>query len=153
VKKATPANYKKDQLYPKVAGAVAELMQADKIVSPVEVLITMQRLERRQYEDWRFGRIAYLERVLVGNLSKANRILRILRLHAEALQLTPSWTAYCRWGKRGRRARLRFSKHGDPNVERAYAMHYLTREQQRQTSRKDSTKDRDMACDAVEASF
>lgn len=152
MKKIGQANYKKDPLYPSVVQAVAEVMGASKIVSPVEVLIAMQRLDRKQYEDWRFGRIAYLERVLVGNLSKANRILRILALHAADLQLTPSWTAYCRWGKRGHRARLRFSRFDDAKVERADATHYLTREQ-RQTPRKQSAETQAPAPDAVDVPF
>lgn len=84
----------------------------------------MGRLSRKDYEGWRFGRVPYLERVIHGNLSKANRILRILRLHAHDLNLRPSSTAYMKWGK-GPKTRLRFSKTGNPDVEAAYARCFI----------------------------
>ena len=89
MKKITSSNYKKDKLYRPVARAVAEIMQTETVVSPVTVLMRVDRLNQKQYEDWRFGRIPYLERVLVGNLGKINRIPRILRLHAESLGAQP----------------------------------------------------------------
>ena len=36
----------------------------------------------------------------------------------------PSVTAYMRWGK-GPTQRLRFTKTGDPNLEEAYARHFV----------------------------
>jgi hypothetical protein len=48
----------------------------------------------------------------------------VLRFHAHGLNLVPSVTAYLRWGK-GPTQRLRFTKTGDPNLEEAYAMHFV----------------------------
>ncbi|MFO7904464.1 MAG: hypothetical protein ACQESR_22810 [Planctomycetota bacterium] len=127
MKKVTPSNYKKDKLYCPVARAVHEIMQADHVVRPVEVLMRMQRLSKQDYEDWRFARIPYLERVLVGNLSKLNRILRILRIHAESMGLVASHTEYRKWGKGKKRIVLRFSKSRDPKIEKAYSTHYVAR--------------------------
>jgi hypothetical protein len=129
VKKITPSNYKKDKLYGPVARAVHEIMQADQVVTPIDVLMRLQRLSRKDYEDWRFARIPYLERVLVGNLSKLNRILRILRIHAESMGLTASHTEYRKWGKGGKRIVLRFTKSRDPRIEIAYSTHYVTKRQ------------------------
>jgi hypothetical protein len=127
MKKLTSANYTKDQLYPAVARAIAEILKTNTVVAPVEVLLQMQRITKQQYEDWRFGRIPYLERVTAGGLGKMYRILRILELQARKLNLTPSRTVYRKWGKGGKRIVLRFSKSGDPNVEAAYSRHYLTK--------------------------
>lgn len=66
----------------------------------------------------------YLERVIDCNLTRLGRLLRLLRCHAHDLHLKPSWTAYMRWGK-GPKQRLRFTKTGDPNVEAAYATHFM----------------------------
>ena len=66
----------------------------------------------------------YLERVFEGNLSKANRILRIIGFHAHDLNMVPSNTHYYQWGK-GKKRTLRFSKSGDKKLEEAYAKHYL----------------------------
>ena len=130
MKKLTGADYKKDKLYPAVARAMAEILKAGAVVAPVDVLLRMQRLTKQQVEDWRFGRIPYLERVTLGGLGKMSRILRILELHARSMNLKPSQTVYRKWGKGGKRIRLRFSKSGDPNLEAAYSRHYLAHAQQ-----------------------
>lgn len=138
MKKITSANYQKDTLYPAVARAIAGIMQAGEIVTPVEVLRRLERISQEQYEDWRFGRIAYLERVFSGSLGKASRILRIVDFHARSLGLTPSRTEYRQWGKKGRNRRivLRFSRSGEPSLEAAYATHYLTKAQQQRQQTK-----------------
>jgi hypothetical protein len=127
MKKPTSSNYTKDKLYPAVARAVAEICKTSDVVAPVELLLHMQRITKQQYEDWRFGRIPYLENVNLGCLSKMNRILRILDLHCRALKLTPSPTVYRKWGKGGKRIVLRFSKSGHPNLEAAYSRHYIAK--------------------------
>jgi len=93
-------------------------------VSPVDLLVKMERLTPKQVEDWRFRRIPYLERVAVGNLAKMNTILLALREFARSTELKPSLTAYMSWGK-GPKQRLRFSKYGSPSVEKTYATHYV----------------------------
>ena len=47
--------------------------------------------------------------------------------------LKPSWTDYRKWGK-GENPRLRFSKSGDDNIERAYATHYVVQKATDETS-------------------
>ena len=66
----------------------------------------------------------YLEAVIHCNLTRLSRLLRILRFHAHDLNLVPSATVYRRWGK-GPKQRLRFTKTGDPNLEEAYARHFV----------------------------
>ncbi len=127
MKKLTTANYKKDKLYPAVARAMAEILKTGRVVAPVDVLLRMQRITKQQVEDWRFKRIRYLERVTIGGLGKMYRILRILELHVQSLNLKPSQTVYRKWGKGRKRIVLRFSKSGDRNLEKAYSRHYLAR--------------------------
>jgi hypothetical protein len=124
--KITKSNYQKHKLYPAVARAVSAILQTSNFVAPVEVLMRMQRLSKQHHEDWRFGRVPYLERVCEGNLSKLSDILRILQHHATATGLKPSHTVYHKWGKGGKRIFLRFSKFGDPGIEAAYARHYVS---------------------------
>ena len=133
MKKITSTNYQKDTLYPAVSRAIAEIVQDGDVVTPVEVLLRLQRISRQQYEDWRFGRIAYLERAFLGSLGKAGRILRIVQFHSASLGLTPSRSEYRQWGKKGRNRRivLRFSKSGEPRLEAAYSTHFLTKTQHR----------------------
>jgi hypothetical protein len=120
----TITSYRDDPLYPRIARAVDALLSSGNVVTPVDVLIGMGLLTREQLEDWRRGRMPYLERIINCNLARLGRLLRILRFHAHDLNLKPSWTAYMRWGK-GPKQRLRFSKSGDPKVEEAYATHFV----------------------------
>ena len=124
--KITSSNYKKDKLYAAEARAITEILKTETVVAPVEVLMQMQRISKPRYEDWRFRRIPYLEKVFVGSLGKANRILRILEFHARAIGLQPSQTVYHKWGKGGKRFTLRFSKSAHPRLEQAYSRHYVT---------------------------
>ena len=127
MKKLTSSDYTKDKLYPSVARAVAEILAAGPVVAPMEVLLRMGRIKKEQYDDWRFARVPYLERVCSGSLGKMNRVLRILELHARSLGLTPSQTVYHKWGRGGKRIVLRFSKSGHPNLEAAYSRHYVAK--------------------------
>ena len=89
-------------------------------MAPVDVLVQMDLLDPKRLEDWRRGRVPYLEKVIDCNLTRLSRLLRILRFHAHDLKLNPSATAYMRWGK-GPKHRLRFTKTGDRKLEEAYA--------------------------------
>ena len=141
MKKITGSNYKKDKLYPAVARAIAEIMKTEDAVTPIDVLMRMNRVDKKAYEDWRFGRIPYLEKVFLGSLGKANRILRILGLHAKSLQLVPSQTVYRKWGKGKKRIILRFSKSGHPNLEKAYSTHYLVKSRVKKNNPKEIKED------------
>jgi Fe-S-cluster containining protein len=110
----------------RVRRAFAAVLQRQGYVSVVDVLVELQSLRPAHLEDWRFGRVPYLERVVQGNLHKLSLILREIRTVAEEQGLKGSETAYRKWGKGPKRS-LRFSKYGDPHVERAYATHWVSR--------------------------
>lgn len=116
--------FRDDPLYPRIARAVERVLARGKVVAPVDVLICMNVLAPERLEDWRRGRVPYLEKVINCNLTRLSRLLRILRFHAHDLKLVPSITAYERWGK-GPKQRLRFTKTADPKLEEAYARHFV----------------------------
>lgn len=116
--------YRKDPVYPRVVRAVEQILAQGKVVAPVDVLVRMSLLTPERLEDWRRGRVPYLERVIVCNLSRLSKILRVLRFHAADLKLNASITVYNRWGK-GAKQRLRFTKTGEPRLEEAYATHFV----------------------------
>ena len=124
MKKVTLNTYRQDKYYPRVVQAVAKVLVRSDVVAPVEVLIEMGNLTQKNFEAWRRGQVPHLERVLAGNLSKANRILRIISFHAHALNMRPSRTVYQQWGK-GKKRILRFSKSGNEGIENAYSTHYI----------------------------
>lgn len=102
----------------------AELMEEKGYISPVELLVKMDRLTSKQVKDWRFKRIPYLERVTLGGLGKLNHILNSLKKFAEEQNLKPSMTVYKSWG-RGPKTLLRFSKSGNVYMEERYSTHYV----------------------------
>ena len=120
----TVATYRDDPLYPRIERAMTSILAKGKVVAPVDVLVDMGLLAPETLEDWRRGRVHYLEAVIHCNLTRLSRILKMLRFHAHDLKLVPSITAYMRWGK-GPKRRLRFSKTGEPNLEEAYARHFV----------------------------
>lgn len=124
MKKVTVNTYRKDKYYTRVVRAVAAVLSRSDIVAPVEVLIEMGNLSRKNHDAWRKGQVPYLERVIEGNLSKANRILRIVGFHVHDLNMVPRITHYYQWGK-GKNRVLRFSKSGNKTIEEAYSRHYL----------------------------
>ena len=125
MKKITHKNYKKDKFYEKVTRMVNEILQNKDFVSPIEIFMKFEYLTKEDYENWRFGRVPYLEKVLQCNLSKANRILRILKIHAEDIGLKASQSVYKKWGKGKNRIILRFSKYHEKNVDISYSTHYV----------------------------
>lgn len=132
MKKITVANYKQDKYYEKVVRAMAAVLERQESVSPIDVMLQLQRLTPKQVEDWRFARIAYLERVTVGGLGTVNRILRLMGFHAHDLNLIPSQTVYRKWGKGGKRITLRFSKSGEPKLEASWSRHYTCPKRRRE---------------------
>jgi hypothetical protein len=116
--------YREDRLYPRITRAVAAILERGKVVAPVDVLVAMGLLKVEHLQDWRLGRVPYLERVIHCNLTRLSCLLRILRFHTHDLKLVPSLTVYMRWGK-GPKQRLRFTKSGDPKLEEAYSRHFV----------------------------
>ena len=124
MKKITVENYRSDKYYPGVVRAVDSILSRGDCVSPLEVFVEMGLLRVESVSEWRAGRLPFLERGIQCNLSRASRILRLLRMHAHDLNLRPSSTGYVR-RTRGGRLGLRFTKSGDLRVEEAYARHFL----------------------------
>lgn len=121
---------KDSKLIGKVHSAVYHQCQKRRYVAPVEVLVDIGVLTEQKYEDWRFGKIPYLEQACTCNLRQLSFIMKQIRSYAKKAGLKASFCYYKRWGvkkKHGRKAviPLRFSKSGTPEIEKAYATHYV----------------------------
>jgi hypothetical protein len=68
--RVTADDFRKDPMFPRIARAVAALLAHGNVVAPVDVLVEMDILAPKDLEDWRFGRVPYLERVIRGSLSR-----------------------------------------------------------------------------------
>ena len=121
------------ELRKKVYSAMYTLVREKGFASPVDVLMAIGVLSKENYENWRFGRVSYLERVCQVNLGKLSTINHEIRVFAQRSNLKPSWTLYKKWGK-GKSIKLRFSKSGNENVERLYATHYVSQRQKPEKS-------------------
>jgi hypothetical protein len=118
--KPTVANYREFKEYPKIVAAVSRILARQRFVAPAELFVEMNLLPAADLENWKRARIPVLERVIRCNLTKAGRILRLLRFHAHDLNLKPSLTVYQHKGHR-----LRFSRSGEPKIEQAYSTHLV----------------------------
>lgn len=93
-------------------------------VTAIDILAGVGWLTPAHIEDWRRGRIPYLERVVGTNLHKISTAMQMFRRWAERRDLTPSETVYVSWTCD--RHPLRFSKTGDPAIEHAYRTHWVS---------------------------
>jgi hypothetical protein len=104
---------------------ISNQLIADKeFICSIDILCTLDILSKVQINDWRFGKIPYLEKVCNKNLGTLTFINKTIKEIAKAKNLKPSWTAYNKFGK-GVKSRLIFSKTKDENIENAYATHFI----------------------------
>ena len=121
---------KDSELSRKVHAAGYHQCQRRGYAAPVDVLMEIGVLPKQKYEEWRFGKIPYLEQVCTCNLRKLSVIMGQIRRYAQKTGLKPSSSYYKRWGvkkKQGHKSviPLRLSKSGKPEIEKAYATHYV----------------------------
>ena len=109
----------------KIHSVGSKILKERIYLSPVDMLMKIGVLSAEDYENWRLGRVTYLEKVCKTNISKLSFIIKELRIYAKRNHLKSSWTAYNLWGTKGKKIPLRFSKSGDLVIEEAYATHYV----------------------------
>ncbi|MEA3385168.1 MAG: hypothetical protein U9Q89_01735 [Thermodesulfobacteriota bacterium] len=112
------------QLQTRLSAVTSELLNEKGYISFVDIFMRLGYLSQADYENWRLKRVPYLEKVITVNLGKINFIMKTVRRNSLNRKLKASWTVYKSWRK-GRKIDLRFSKSCDPNIEEAYATHFL----------------------------
>jgi len=117
--RVTVSNYKEDKDYSKVVCAVNEILNTKSTVKAIDVFQLIGMLSEVNYKKWQSGQIAYLERVIDCNLSKANRILSILSFHAHDLNMARSNILIKHKG-----TALRYTKTGANKAEELYARQF-----------------------------
>jgi hypothetical protein len=105
---------------------ISELSNKKGYICSIDVLLGLKYLSQTDYEKWRNGQVEYLEKICQANLSKLTTINKIIRQVAAKMNLEPSLTVYNKYGK-GPKQKLRFSKSGDLNIEKAYSTHFLNK--------------------------
>ncbi len=110
----------------RVHEAANQVLAQKRFVSPLDILLGAGFATQKEVNDWRLGKIPYLERITKGGLGTLSRTMAIFNKWAVQRGLKPSWTDYRGWaGARG--IRLQFSKSGQVNLERRYSTHYVLR--------------------------
>ncbi|GAA1971814.1 hypothetical protein [Amycolatopsis minnesotensis] len=111
------------KLWHKIATAGSAAVDKNGYATAIDALLATGWLQPDKAEDWRRGRVPYLEQVTVASLGKISTAMRVFRKWAVSAGLRPSETVYVSWTKD--RRKLRFSKSGKPEIERAYSTHWL----------------------------
>ena len=112
------------ELEKKVTLVINSLIYEQGYICSVDVLLRLEYLSQKDHEDWRHGRVPFLEKVCKINLKKLSLTNRLIRKFAEQRQLKKSLTEYNQWATKVKR-RLIFSKSADPNIETHYATHFV----------------------------
>ena len=115
----------REQINQKVRLSMDKQVETNGYATVVQTLMDLNVLSQKDYEDWRRGRVPYLEKICHANLSKLSYMLRQISQYGKERDLNPSWTDYRQWGKKGKKVKLRFTKFHDENMEKAYATHYV----------------------------
>ena len=108
----------------KLSPITSRLLNEKGYISLIDVFIGLGYLAEKDVEAWRMKRIPYLEKCLKVNLGKISFIVKTVRSNCINGKLKESHTSYKSWGK-GPKVTLRFSKSGQPNIEEAYATHFI----------------------------
>ena len=104
----------------KVADAMYRQCHRRGFAAPVDVFMDIGVLNKARYDDWRMGRVPFLEAVCTANLHKLSEIMKEIRSYAARTGLKSSVSSYRHKGKA-----LRFSKTSNLKIEEAYATHYV----------------------------
>lgn len=112
------------ELEKKVISSINHLIYKKGYVAPIDVFMSINKLSKSDCEQWRCGKISYLERVIGFNLNKISFVMKVIKKHTLSLNLKPSFTVY---NQSKCKVRLKFSKSGNMNIEKAYATHYVKR--------------------------
>lgn len=120
------------ELTGKVHSAVYHQCKTRGYAAPVDVLLEIGVLPKQKYEDWRHGHVDCLERVCTVNLRKLSFIMKQIRVYAKKANLKPSVTVYKQWAVKKKNGQgrkpvicLRFSKSGNPEIEKWYSTHFV----------------------------
>ena len=73
---------KESELIGKVHSSVYHQYQKRGYAAPVDVLMDVGVLSKQKYDDWRNGRVDYLERVCTCNLKRFSFIMKQIRSYS-----------------------------------------------------------------------
>jgi hypothetical protein len=120
----TPKN--RATLADRVIKAAEAALAAQNYVSPIDVLLGIGWLDPGTVRRWRQGQIDCIERAVQTNLRGISEAMRLLRSWAAGKGLIASETDYV--ARTPQRQKLRFSRSGNPPIEKLYRTHWISPE-------------------------
>lgn len=115
----------REQIKPRAIQAAEKALHHQHFVSAIDVFVGMGLLQPIHVQDWRKGKIQYLESVIQGSLGKISHAMKCFQNWAKQRGLKASKTCYLARTS-GPKRELRFSKTGNPDIESAYQTHYVS---------------------------
>lgn len=115
----------RQDLEKKIRAVTTELLNEKDYICFADVFIKLGYLDQKDYEQWRFKKVPYLEKLIKVNLNKINFIMKTVQKNSKNGNLYPRFTEYKSWGKKGQKTTLRFSKSGEKNIEKLYSSHFV----------------------------
>jgi hypothetical protein len=109
----------------RVFGVAETALYRQQYVSPIDVFVGLGWLQPVHVQEWRKGKISYLEKVIQCNLGKISFVMKCFGKWAKGKNLKPSQTSYLLRTKGTHREAV-FSKSGNPSIEKAYRTHYIS---------------------------
>ena len=85
-----------NELIGKIHSSMYYQLQSRGYAAPVDVLVDTGILPKQKYEDWRFGRVRYLEAVCNANLKRVSFVLPHICMYEQAHALKPYYCYYKR---------------------------------------------------------
>ena len=107
----------------RVAQAAASALEAQKYVSPLDVLLRIRWLDPNSAQRWRLGQAECLEAVMQVGPERVAEAMRLLATWAHDKGLAATEAEYV--ARTPARPPLRFSRSGDETTERRYRMHWV----------------------------
>ncbi len=114
------------RLADRVVKAAETALAAQHYVSPLDVLVGIGWLDPGTMKRWRLGQVDCLEGVIQTSLPRISEAMKLFRSWAAEKGLVASETDYV--ARTPQRERLRFSRSGNPTIEKLYRTHWISPE-------------------------
>ena len=113
----------------KIKKSIDDQIKENGFATVVNTFIDIGILDKLDYDNWRNGKVPYLEKVCKGNLNKLSETVKEIYKYSKQLGLKESFTLYKKYGKgKGKgKVKLKFSKTGIDNIEKRYATHFIVK--------------------------
>ncbi len=109
----------------RVNESISAALKHHQYACSIAILVGLKLLTPEKIGAWKKGQVPYLEKVVNGGLGTISRAMKFFRQQAVRGGLRVSETTYLTKGSSKRL--LKFSKSGNPNIEKAYRTHFLAK--------------------------